>query len=110
VYHIAEPVVRPWSVVSAMIARAVGTRPVSLPIPRPLLRAAAAISEATARLTGGSTIFNRDKVLELLAPGWTCTTERAEAELGFRAAIPLEAGIPETAAWYRSEGWLSAVR
>ena len=110
VYHIAEPAIRPWSQVASMIARAVGKEPVAVRIPRPLLRVAALGSEATARLTGRSTIFNRDKVRELLAPGWICTTSRAEDELGFRAAIPLENGIPETAEWYRSAGWLSAVK
>ncbi|HUF13338.1 MAG TPA: NAD-dependent epimerase/dehydratase family protein [Longimicrobiales bacterium] len=110
VYHVAEPVIRPWSEVADMVARAVGTDPVRVRVPHALLRGAAALSEAIARLTGRATIFNRDKVLELIAPGWICTTERAERELGFRAAIPLERGIPETAAWYRTEGWLSAAK
>lgn len=107
VYHIAEPVVRPWSGVTELIARAVGRSPVDVPIPRLLLTAAAGLSEATARLGRRATIFNRDKVRELLAPGWICTTDRAARELGFRASIPLEEGIPATAAWYRSAGWLS---
>lgn len=107
VYHIAEPVIRPWSDVVEMIARAVGRTHVRVPVPRPALWLAAAASEAAARVTGRATIFNRDKVRELLAPGWLCTTERAERRLGFRASIPLEQGIPETADWYRSEGWLS---
>lgn len=110
VYHVAEPVVRPWSDVAAMIAHAVGRQPVRVPVPRALLRAAAAVSEAVARVSGRATIFNRDKVRELLAPGWICTTDRAERELGFRAGIPLEHGIAETAQWYRTEGWLSAAK
>ena len=110
VYHIAEQAIRPWSQVSALIAEAVGRRPLRVPVPRSALRVAALLSEGTARLAGRSTIFNRDKVRELLAPAWICTTERAAEELGFRAAIPLEQGIRETADWYRSEGWLSAAR
>ena len=93
-----------------MIADAVGKRPLRLPVPRGALRAAAWVSEAAARAGGRATIFNRDKVRELLAPGWICTTARAEAELGFRASIPLEEGIRETAEWYRNEGWLKAVQ
>lgn len=108
VYHVAEPAIRPWSEVAGMIGRAVGRRPLRIPVPRPILWAAAAMSEAGARATGRATIFNRDKVRELLAPAWTCTTGRAERELGFRASIPLERGLAETASWYRNEGWLSA--
>ena len=110
IYHIAEPAIRPWSRVAALIADAVGRRPVRVPVPRSALRAAALVSEGTARLARRSTIFNRDKVRELLAPAWICTTERAALELNFRAVIPLEQGIRETAEWYRAEGWLSAVK
>ena len=110
VYHVAEPRIRPWSEVAALIARAVGRVPVGVPIPRSLLRFAALMSETGARATGRATIFNREKVRELLAPGWICTTDRAERELGFVASTPLEEGIRETAEWYRHEGWLSAVK
>lgn len=110
VYNVADPSIRPWSQVVALIARAVGRRPVSIPIPRPILRVAAAASEKVARLGSRATIFNRDKVRELLAPGWICATDRAQQELGFTTAIPLEQGIAETAAWYRAEGWLKTVR
>ena len=108
VYHVAEPAVRPWSAVVGMIAQALGRRPWSVPVPRTALWLAALATETGARLTGRATIFSRDKVRELLAAGWLCTTERAERELGFRARIPLEQGIAETAHWYRTEGWLSA--
>ena len=110
VYHVAEAAVRPWSHVAAMIAEAVGRRVLRVPIPRSALRLAAGANEKIARLAGRATIFNPDKVRELLAPGWACATERAERELGFRAAIPLPDGIRETADWYRSEGWLGAVK
>ncbi|HEX6588477.1 MAG TPA: NAD-dependent epimerase/dehydratase family protein [Longimicrobiales bacterium] len=110
VYNVADPSIRPWSEVVELIARAVGRRPVKVPVPRALLRVAALVSEKAARLSSRATIFNRDKVTELLAPGWLCTTERAARELGFRTSIPLERGIEETAAWYRAEGWLGAVR
>jgi nucleoside-diphosphate-sugar epimerase len=110
VYHVAEPVVRPWSRVVALVAKAVGTHPLRVPVPRLLLRAAAGLSEAGARLRGRPGIFTRDKVRELLAPGWICTTERAWRELGFRASTSLEEGIVETAEWYRTEGWLSVAQ
>lgn len=110
VYHVADPSIRPWSEVVALIARAVGRRPVRVPIPRLALRLAAHASEKIARLGSRATIFNRDKVEELLAPGWICSTERAERELGFRTTIALEQGIAATAAWYRAEGWPGAGR
>lgn len=107
VYHVAEARAYRWGDVVELIGAAVGRRPRSIPIPRTLVRAAAALSEAGSRMVGRPTIFNRDKARELLAAGWLCTTERAQRELGFVARIPLEQGIRRTAEWYRGKGWLS---
>jgi nucleoside-diphosphate-sugar epimerase len=75
-------------------------------VPPALIAAAASVSEAAAGLVGKSTIFNRDKARELLAPGWLCETELARRDFGFEAHIPLQAGLKETADWYRANGWL----
>jgi nucleoside-diphosphate-sugar epimerase len=61
---------------------------------------------AASRLAGRSTLFNRDKARELLAPGWLCETERARRELGFVPELGLAEGLRETARWYRAHGWL----
>jgi nucleoside-diphosphate-sugar epimerase len=57
-------------------------------------------------LGGGSTIFNRDKARELLAPGWLTETESARRVLGFETSIGLPEGLAATAAWYREHGWI----
>jgi nucleoside-diphosphate-sugar epimerase len=71
-----------------------------------MIRGAAAVSQALARLTGRPVIFDRDKARELLAPGWTCETESARLGFGFEASTPLAEGLRETAGWYRAHGWL----
>jgi nucleoside-diphosphate-sugar epimerase len=75
-------------------------------VPAGVIRAAAAVSERVAAGLGRSTMFNRDKAKELLAPGWLCDTEDARRELGFVATTPLAQGLRETWQWYRNEGWL----
>lgn len=106
VYHVAEGRAYPWAEVCRILGRVAG-RPVWLaPLPGAVLRGAAALSEWGARLAGRSTMFNRDKARELLAPGWLCETEAARTELGFEARTPLEQGLRETWDWYRNEGWL----
>lgn len=106
VFHVAEPRAYPWCEVLRMVARAVGRRTVQVRVPDVVVRAAAALSETLARRLGKPVIFDRDKARELLAPGWTCETERAHDGLGFRAGIPLGEGLRETAEWYRAYGWL----
>jgi hypothetical protein len=59
-----------------------------------------------ARATGTATLLAPDKAAELLAPAWTCSSAALRRDAGWTAAIPLAQGLPETAAWYRSAGWL----
>jgi dihydroflavonol-4-reductase len=109
IFHVAEPRSYTWSEVLDLVAAAVGRRGVRVRVPTPLLRGAAAATEAVSHLRGAPAIFDRDKAREVLAPGWICETDRARRELGFEAATPLAEGLRETAAWYRAYDWLRPV-
>jgi nucleoside-diphosphate-sugar epimerase len=106
VYHVAEARSYLWQDMARMVAQAVGTKAVILPIPGALISGAAAFVETAAGLVGKTTIFNREKARELLAPGWLCETELARRDFGFEAHIPLQQGLIETANWYKANGWL----
>lgn len=106
IVHVADAVSYTWESVARMVAQAVGRDARVVRVPAGLISVAAAASENLARWSGRATIFNRDKALELLAPGWLCETEAAREKLGFEARIPLADGLRETARWYRNEGWL----
>ncbi len=105
-YHVAESRPYGWSEIATCISRAVGRSVRMVRIPRFLVRTAATLSENGAAVIGRTTIFNREKVKELLAPGWLCETTLARQELGFEAQVPLATGCVETAAWYRQQTWL----
>ncbi|HSJ08684.1 MAG TPA: NAD-dependent epimerase/dehydratase family protein [Longimicrobiales bacterium] len=107
VYHVAEARSYTWQEVGSLVGAAVGRKRVRVArVPAPLLSALAAVSETAAGLVGRSSIFNRDKARELLAPGWLCETDAARADLEYEAAIPLADGLRSTAQWYRENGWL----
>lgn len=105
-YHVAESQSYAWSEIAACIGQAVGRSVHLVRIPQRLMQIAAAVSEGGAAMIGRATIFNREKVKELLAPGWLCETALAKQELGFEAKIPLSTGFAETAAWYKRKAWL----
>lgn len=105
-YHVAESRSYSWSEIATCISRAVGRSVHMVRIPRFLVQMAATVSEGGAAAIGRTTIFNREKVKELLAPGWLCETTLAKQELGFEAQVPLATGCVETAAWYRQQTWL----
>jgi nucleoside-diphosphate-sugar epimerase len=105
-YHIAEPRAYSWEEVASLLGQAMGRRARPLRVPSGLFAGAAAITERLSSLRGEASIFSRDKVRELLAPAWLCETTLAHRDFGFQARIPLEEGLRQTAAWYRSNGWL----
>jgi nucleoside-diphosphate-sugar epimerase len=106
VYHIADAHQYSWEEVGRLVAQAVGRRPRIVRVPASLISGLAAVSETLAGAVNRSSIFNRDKALELLAPGWLCDTGSAAADLGYQAGIPLADGLRSTAQWYREQGWL----
>jgi nucleoside-diphosphate-sugar epimerase len=106
VYHVAEEKSYGWEEMAHMVGNALGRR-VRVPrIPGAVIVAAAVASETIARLVGKTTIFNREKAYELMAPAWLCETELARRDFGFEAHIPLQQGFNETANWYKLNGWL----
>jgi nucleoside-diphosphate-sugar epimerase len=106
VYHIAEPQSYSWEEVGRLVGAAVGREVRAVPVPAALLTGLAAATELAAGAIGRSSIFNRDKARELLAPGWLCETESARVDLQYEAGIRLADGLRDTARWYRDHGWL----
>lgn len=88
------------------LAAALDRRVRALRVPRPLLRAAAALGDLQAHLLGRPGLLNRSRYAELTAPGFVCEVSKIERVLGVRARIPHREGFAATAAWYRSRGTL----
>jgi dihydroflavonol-4-reductase len=105
-YAVAEPVEHTWAELVRCIGRAMGRRPLRLPLPAGLVRTAAAATQAIGGLTGQAVGFNREKAEEMLAPAWTCDLAGSEVLLPSGEATPLTAGLAETVRWYSSQGWL----
>lgn len=106
VYHIAEARSYEMDEMARMVGSAVGRRIRVIRLPGAVIAAAASASEVLAGSIGRSTIFNRDKAREILAPAWLCETDMARLDFGFEAHIPLQAGLNETAMWYFENQWL----
>ena len=82
-------------------AAALGKRAFTLPMPRPAIWLAAVAAELAGRVVGKAAALNRDKVTATFATGWWCDASKARDELGFKAEMPLEKGLPHTIAWLR---------
>ena len=74
-------------------------------VPRPVVRATAAIGDLAWRL-GRKFVFDSGRFAEFSAPGFVCSTERARDVLGFRAERDITEGFGRAARWYRETGWV----
>jgi len=108
IFHVAEPDAYDMHAVARLIGDAIGRRVRPLPLPAGLIHAVAAAAESAQRALGRTSMLNRDKAREFLAPGWLCETGAARDAFGFEARIALPDGLRETAAWYTENGWLHA--
>jgi nucleoside-diphosphate-sugar epimerase len=91
------------------IRSAVGRPAVVVPIPLPLARAAAALSELTSRLTGRLYPLDRWRYAELASEGFVCRVDLMRELLNVEAEVSLAKGLARTAAWYREQRWLRPV-
>ena len=88
------------------VGRAVGRRVRTFPLPEWLSRGVLTLTGAAARVTGRATILTPDKANEFFQPAWLGDPAPLHRDTGWRAAHDLAAGLAETAAWYREQGWL----
>ena len=94
------------STLLGIIQQALGSRAVRIGIPDRVVRFLGAVVEDVAQLAGKRSMFGRDKALEMTQKAWGCSPAKAERLLQWKARIPLEQGMKETADWYKSQGLL----
>ena len=105
-YHVSDGTTPTWSAVNAAIAAAVGHRARALGVPRGAALAVATLDTLVAQFRHAKPLLTRDRIAELSAADWSCDIARAREELGFTPRVELEAGMRQTAEWYRTQGWL----
>lgn len=106
IFHLTGPEVVAWSELGEKIAAALGARGRVLHLPEFGLRGAGRVADAVARLRGRPEIFSSQKIVEMLAPAWVASPEKAKLVLGWTARTPLDEALAHTVAWYRDHAWL----
>ncbi|HWA45945.1 MAG TPA: NAD(P)-dependent oxidoreductase [Hypericibacter adhaerens] len=96
-----------WAELTAAAAAALGTHPIAVTIPRPLLKATAQANALKAAWTGKPQMLVPHKLPEMLHADWLCH-HRPPASLGtkWEPKWAIGPGFADTVRWYRREGWL----
>lgn len=76
------------------------------PLPMPAVCAIASVTEAVSQVIRHPMCLNVDKVREIAAGSWICSSQAAADQLGFAPRYPLVKCIHHAASWYREAGWL----
>lgn len=105
-YFVSDGQVYTWREVLAVMKRVLGHSAWAVQVPAPVVWTLAAVSELVSRLIRRPTIFNFNKVREILEQNWSCTSGKLQAELGFTPGVGLEDGLRRTVAWARQAGWM----
>jgi dihydroflavonol-4-reductase len=106
VFYLAHAQFNPYADIMEAVALKLGRKPVTLKIPKWFLASAATAATWYGRATGKMTPFNRDKLNELLPDYWTCSPQKAERLLEFKAEYDLKTGLNHALDWYVRHGWL----
>ncbi len=106
IYYACHPEVATSAEFVRAVGSAMGRRLSVVPIPAPVGRALLAVTEASARIAGQTTILTRDKANEFFQDAWTGDPGPLTRDSGWRAAHDLKSGLADTYRWYRNAGWL----
>lgn len=103
-YLSGEPPIS-WEEFRLACSKALGRKVRALQVNPSLVSDLAYLVERGAGLFGAYPVFNREKAKELVEE-WTCSTTKAQKELGYKPKISLESGVASTIAWYKRHDWI----
>lgn len=90
-----------------LVSDAVGRRRMlKLGVPDSWMKVVGAVGNARTRLTGQPSNLSADKVREINAGSWICSSQLARDELGFQTEASLAERLRQTAQWLLDEGRL----
>lgn len=95
-----------WGDYQTEVVRSAGRRVLTVELPGALMTLAGHAGELVTKVDGKPRLFNRQKAIMGAQEAWTCSGDKAERDLGFRATVAMPEGVRRTFAWYRENGWI----
>jgi nucleoside-diphosphate-sugar epimerase len=106
VFFVAGPDETDYREMGDLVARALGAWTVPVSPPRWLLYAGALAGEFLGALSRRPPLLSREKLKEITAGDWICSSGKIRDRIGWESQVPLAEGVERTARWYREARWL----
>lgn len=104
-YFITGPKPNTWNQIHGITAKVMGKKAIKLKIKPSIVLKVGNVIENVASLFGKYPVVNKEKAKELILE-WTCSSQKAEQELGYKAEVSIQEGISRTIHWYKKHNWL----
>jgi len=106
-YFLDDGVVYTQRELALEVERALGRRAwIRFALPLPVVKVAAAATQAWGAVSGTAQMLTLDKANELAQRHWVCSGEGARRDLGWTPRVQWGQGVQEAVKWYREQGWL----
>ena len=105
-FFVAHPEVLDYRRIAETLGGLPTKRPLMLPIPGAVIRAAGFLAGALSGLGKGPPVFNAEKANEMLQSAWLCDVSDAQVALGQPFRTDFASGARRTWDWYLERGWL----
>lgn len=105
-YYVGSENYYDWDLISEAISKAMGKKAIKIKIPHFVVFAVAGIAQFFSLFSKHAATFNIEKAKDFVQADWTCDSNKAKKDFGYKQKISLEEGMKITINWYKENGWL----
>ena len=105
-YFVANEKPYAWKEIANATLRVLGKKGIHISVPITIMKVISVVSEGVSSFTKKPALINSQKILEMEPNFWTCSSDKAFKDFGFRSELDLDEGVADTIAWYKEHKWM----
>lgn len=107
IYFVSSEEFYTWKQLIDIIGNKMGKKFIlKLRLPHSVVLTVAGISEFFGKFSSKPPVFNYEKGIDFIQTYWTCSTQKAINDFGYRQKMSIESGMEDTIKWYKENKWL----
>ena len=99
-----------WEHFQRTVGAHAGRKVTEIDIPEIVVGPVAMLGEWMTAFDGQPRVLNRQKAKMGSQSAWTCSSEAARNDFGYRPRVGLDEGVVRSFKWYRDNGWIPSTR